>query len=225
MNRCGFFITLEGGEGAGKSTQIRLLSDSLRKEGREVVLTREPGGTPEAEKIRDLLVRRDGGQWTPMAEILLFFAARNMHVETLIKPALAAGKIVICDRFTDSTRAYQSYGHGIDPDLIESFVQLTLGGFEPDLTFILDLDAKTGLARAGRRLSGEGSGEDRFEQLDTSFHERLRRGYLEIAERYAGRCVVVNAERAIGGIAEEIAKITFQRLQLTTPAKQDVRRL
>lgn len=216
MRTGGFFITLEGGEGAGKSTQIKLLADRLRQSGREVVTTREPGGTPEAEKIRDLLVHRDGGEWTPMAEILLFFAARNMHVETLIRPALAAGKIVISDRFTDSTRAYQSYGHGIDPYLIESLVRVSLQNFEPDLTFILDLDVKTGLARAGKRLTGEESGEDRFEQLDTAFHERLRRGYLEIAERNPGRCVVVDAARPVGEIADSLARKTLAALEGVT---------
>ena len=143
MSGNGLFITLEGGEGSGKTTQIEKLAATLKKQGQEGVTTREPGGTPEAEKIRELLVNRDGGNWSPIAEILLFFAARVTHVEKLIKPALTEGKIVICDRFTDSTRAYQSYGHNIDPDLIESFVQLSLGGFEPDLTFILDLDLES----------------------------------------------------------------------------------
>ncbi len=220
MNSGGFFITLEGGEGAGKSTQIKLLAEALRKEGHEVIVTREPGGTPEAEKIRNLLVQRDGGKWTPMAEILLFFAARNMHVETLIRPALAEGKIVISDRFTDSTRAYQSYGHGMEPDLIESFVQLSLGGFEPDLTFILDLDVKTGLARAGKRLTGESSGEDRFERLDAAFHERLRKGYLEIAEQNPERCVVVNAAQSVEKVSEEIKSATLQKLSTPSPRRR-----
>ncbi len=148
MNR-GLFITLEGGEGSGKSTQIKALAERLRAQGYDVVTTREPGGTPEAEKIRDLLVKRDGGKWTPMAEVLLLFAARAMHVDTLIKPALAAGKIVISDRFTDSTRAYQCYGHGVAMDILEGIDQLVLNGFKPDLTFILDVPVEQGLARAG----------------------------------------------------------------------------
>ena len=192
MTAKGLFITLEGGEGTGKSTQIKLLADKLSAQGHEVIITREPGGTPEAEKIRDLLVHRDGGNWTPMAETLLFFAARAMHVETLIKPALAEGKIVISDRFTDSTRAYQSYGHGMEPDIIESFVQLSLGGFEPDLTFILDIDVTAGLERAGKRIAGEGSAEDRFEKMDIAFHERLRQGFLEIAARNPERCAIID---------------------------------
>ena len=144
----GLFITLEGGEGAGKSTQAKRLKAALESQGREVILTREPGGTIEAEKIRDLLVQRDGGQWTPMAECLLFFAARQMHVETLIKPALADGKIVICDRFTDSTIAYQGYGHGFDIPTIRQIEIITLGGFKPHLTFLLDLPVDVGLSRS-----------------------------------------------------------------------------
>ncbi len=208
----GLFITLEGGEGTGKTTQIKLLAEKLQDSGHETVITREPGGTDEAEKIRELLVRRDGGDWTPMAEILLFFAARNMHIETLIKPALAEGKIVICDRFTDSTRAYQSYGHGMELDIIESLVQLSLGGFEPDLTFMLDLDVEIGLERAGKRLSDNGSNEDRFEQLDTGFHERLRQGFLEIAQRNPERCVIVEASQTIEEIAEEIERAVQERM-------------
>lgn len=210
----GFFITLEGGEGTGKSTQISLLADFLREQGYDVVTTREPGGTPEAEKIRELLVHRDGGDWTPMAECLLFFTARHMHVETLIKPALAAGKIVISDRFTDSTRAYQSYGHNVlSPEMIETVKNIAIGDFEPDLTFILDIDVKTGLRRAGRRLDEDGSGEDRFEQLDLSFHKRLREGYLKIAAQHSRRCRVINADRTIEEIAEDMRDMTMQGME------------
>ncbi len=214
MSAQGFFITLEGGEGSGKTTQIDRLATALKAEGRDVIVTREPGGTPEAETIRDLLVRRDGGNWTPMAETLLFFAARVMHVETLIKPALAEGKVVICDRFTDSTRAYQSYGHGLEPDVIESFVQLSLVGFEPDLTFILDIEAHAGLARAGKRLADEQSDEDRFEGLDIGFHERLRQGFLEIAGRAPERCVIIDGSRHIDDITHEINDVVKARLNV-----------
>jgi dTMP kinase len=192
----GLFITLEGGEGAGKSTQSRQLKSALESLGREVILTREPGGTPEAEKIRDLLVQRDGGNWTPMAECLLFFAARQMHVETLIKPAIAAGKIVICDRFTDSTIAYQGYGHGFDIPTIRQVEQVTLNGFKPDLTFILDLPVANGLARSLRQkdsASGKENTEDRFENMKIDFHEKLRHGFLDIAAQDKTRCVVVDA--------------------------------
>lgn len=203
----GLFITLEGGEGAGKSTQSRRLKAALENAGREVVLTREPGGTPEAEKIRDLLVQRDGGNWTPMAECLLFFAARQMHVETLIKPAIAAGKIVICDRFTDSTVAYQGYGHGFDIPTIYQIEKLTLGSFTPDLTFILDLPAEEGLSRSLRQkdsAAGKENTEDRFEKLQQEFHEKLRQGFLQIAKQNAQRCVIVDALKSADDVYADI---------------------
>lgn len=208
----GMFITLEGGEGSGKSTQIRLLADALRTMGRSVVTTREPGGTPEAEKIRDFLVKRDGGNWTPMAECMLLYAARQMHVENLIKPALSEGKIVVSDRFSDSTRAYQSFGHGLPLETIEQIDHLVLGGFKPDLTFILDLPVETGLARAGKRMNADQSQEDRFEKLGTSFHDRLRQGYLQIAQANPERCVVIDATRSIEKISTDLAKHVQERL-------------
>lgn len=211
----GIFITLEGGEGAGKTTQIRMLATALQQQGYQVIVTREPGGTPEAEKIRDFLVKRDGGNWTPMAECLLLFAARQMHVEHLIKPALADGKIVISDRFADSTRAYQSFGHGLPLDTIEEINRLALGDFAPDLTFILDLPVPEGLARAGERLSAASSQEDRFERLGRDFHERLRQGFLTIARRDAGRCRVIDATRGI----EEIARDMLSQVQLNAQRK------
>ena len=156
------FITFEGGEGSGKTTQIQLLKEFFESKGRDVITTREPGGTVEAEKIRELLVQRDGGDWTPTAEALLFFTARHMHVETKIKPALDAGKIVICDRFTDSTIAYQGYGHQFDLDILNNIKQVSIGDFQPDKTFILDIDVREGLTRAGKRMEGDidGSTED-----------------------------------------------------------------
>jgi dTMP kinase len=207
MSPTGLFITLEGGEGSGKSTQIRRLAGFLEKQGHAVIVTREPGGTPEAEKIRNLLVQRDGGDWTPLTECLLLFAARVMHVETLIKPALAAGKIVISDRFTDSTRAYQSYGHGVDRDVIEKLNTLTLGDFKPDVTFILDVEVEEGLARAGKRLARDESSEDKYELLGPSFHQRLRDGYLAIAAREPGRCHVVNANGTLDEVTDAIEHI------------------
>ena len=203
----GLFITLEGGEGAGKSTQSRLLKSAIENLGREVILTREPGGTPEAEKIRDLLVQRDGGNWTPMAECLLFFAARQMHVETLIKPALVAGKIVICDRFTDSTVAYQGYGHGFDIPTIRAIENLTFGGFKPDKTFILDLPVVDGLSRSIKQKnisSGKENTEDRFEKLQRDFHEKLRQGFLEISKQDSARCVVIDAKQSAQDVYNSI---------------------
>ncbi len=192
----GLFITLEGGEGAGKTTQCRKIKEFFESTGYEVVLTREPGGTPEAEKIRNLLVQRDGGNWTPTAECLLFFAARQMHVETLIKPAIAAGKVVISDRFTDSTIAYQGYGHGFDLDTIRQVEQIALAGFKPDLTFLLDLPVEDGLRRSLKQKDiavGDESTEDRFEKLDKSFHEKLRQGFLTIARESPVRVKVIDA--------------------------------
>jgi len=212
QNLKGLFITLEGGEGAGKSTQSRRLKSALEDAGRDVVLTREPGGTPEAEKIRDLLVQRDGGNWTPMAECLLFFAARQMHVETLIKPAIAAGKIVICDRFTDSTIAYQGYGHGFDIPTIRQIEHLTLGGFKPDITFLLDLPVAEGLSRSLRQKdvsSGRENTEDRFEKLQREFHEKLRQGFLTIAKEDAKRCMIIDALKS----ADDVYELIWGRVQ------------
>lgn len=206
----GLFITLEGGEGAGKTTQARKLLEYLEAKGFEVVLTREPGGTPEAEKIRDLLVQRDGGNWTPMAEVALFFAARQMHIENLIKPSLHHGKIVVCDRFTDSTRAYQGYGHGFDLETIESLDDLIVNKFEPDVTFIFDLPVKDGLARSmsqKEKASGAESTEDKFEKLDFSFHERMRQGFLKIAEANPKRCHVIDAAQSADDIFAKIKEV------------------
>ncbi len=201
----GLFITLEGGEGAGKTTQAKKLREYFEGKGLEVVLTREPGGTPEAEKIRDLLVQRDSGSWTPMAEVALFFAARQMHIETLIKPSLHHGKIVICDRFTDSTRAYQGYGHGFDLEKIEALDDMIVNKFEPDITFIFDLPIKEGLARSmsqKRQAGGAEATEDKFEKMDIAFHEKMRQGFLKIAEANPKRCHVVNASQTPDQIFE-----------------------
>lgn len=198
------FITFEGGEGAGKTTQIKRLAEYLTAKGHEVITTREPGGTPEAEKIRNLIVQRDGGNWTPMAEVLLVFAAREMHVKDLIQPALDAGKIVICDRFYDSTWAYQGYGHGMDLKVIETIQKQVLGDFEPDFTFILDLPVEEGLRRSGQQLKVEDSTEDRFENLNLEFHNRLRQGFLDIAAKNNPRCKIINALQTIEEISAEI---------------------
>lgn len=209
MSKRGLFITFEGGEGAGKTTQIRALSDRLKHRGHDVLTTREPGGTPEAEKIRDLLVNREGGAWNAMAESLLFFAARSMHVETLITPALQAGRTVLCDRFTDSTRVYQCDGRGLSHGTIEVLNTLVLGDVRPDMTFILDIDPEEGLRRSNLHLATtkdqKEKHEDRFERLDIGFHKRLRQGYLDIAAQDSARCRVVDAtlpQEMISGIIE-----------------------
>ena len=205
------FITFEGGEGAGKTTQIALLQKYMEGRGRSVVTTREPGGTPEAEKIRDLIVQRDGGDWTPTAEALLFFTARHMHWHTKIKPALKDGKTVICDRFTDSTIAYQGYGHEFDLETLYKIKALAIGEVEPDMTIILDIPVKEGLARAGKRLTKDNSREDRFERIGTPFHERLRQGYLTIARQHPARCHVIDACQNVEDIHRQIVSVLESR--------------
>jgi len=210
------FISFEGGEGSGKTTQINRLSEFLNAKGQKVVATREPGGTTEAEKIRDFLVNRDGGNWSPEAETLLLYAARSMHVNSVIKPALENDKTVITDRFSDSTLAYQGYGHGYDLDKIIAIDELVLGGFKPDITFILDIDAEEGIARSTRRLAGEELGfdrlEDRFERLDIEFHHKLRQGFLEIAKQNPKRCHVIDATQSLDEVTAEIQAILEKKL-------------
>lgn len=206
------FISFEGGEGTGKTTQIKNLAAELERKGRTVATTREPGGTEEAEKIRALLVQTDGGDWTPMAECLLLFAARQMHIETLIKPKLKQGHIVITDRFTDSTRAYQSYGHKMPIEIVERLNRLTIDNFKPDLTFILDMPVEVGVSRSNLRLEEVGSNEDRFENLDISFHERLRQGFLDIAKSNKDRCYVIDAAASIEQVEADILDIVERRI-------------
>ena len=204
----GLFVTLEGGEGTGKSTQIRRLYKLLTEAGYPVVTTREPGGTDEAEALRDLLVRDNGLAWSPIAECLMLFAGRAMHVETVIRPELAKGTIVISDRFTDSTRAYQGYGLGLSLDTIEQCRALAIGDFEPDLTFILDLPVAEGLRRSTKHLADtqdeREAGEGRYESGDIDMHERLRDGYLQIARARPGRCHVVDANTDIDSVTQRL---------------------
>ena len=212
----GFFITFEGGEGSGKTTQINRLSKSLAEQGHKVVTTREPGGTEEAEKIRDLLVQNKGGAWTPLAEVMLFSAARAMHVEKVIAPALDDGRIVICDRFTDSTMAYQGYGFGTDKGVIEQLNTLSTSGLQPNLTVLLNIDPEAGLGRAGRRMASEKMAveqrEDRYEQLNLDFHTRIRDGFLDIAKQNPERCVVIPADQDMDLLAEQILEAVSERL-------------
>lgn len=216
MNERGLFITFEGGEGSGKTTQVNRLAQFLTGKGHKVITTREPGGTPEGEKIRELLVQRDGGEWTPMAESLLLFAARTMHVERVILPALEKGKIVISDRFTDSTRAYQGHGHQFPLESIEAINDFALKNFKPDLTFLLDIDIGTGLARSGRRMAAESlhikRTEDRFENMERDFHERLRKGFLEIAKKEPNRVQIVDATQTPDAIADKIQKLVLTKV-------------
>ncbi len=217
--RKGLFITFEGGEGTGKTTQINRLAQALTQTGHKVITTREPGGTPEAEAIRDMVVQRDAGTWTPLAEVLLFFAARLELVSKIIKPALDDTKIVICDRFSDSTVAYQGYGHGVDLETIKQLSTLTLDGFKPDITIILDIDPKEGLERSDRRLAAEQfqvkQREDRYEQLDIEFHKRLRQGFLDIAAKEPERCHVIDATQDIDAISGQVADIVSKAVGAT----------
>lgn len=199
----GRFITLEGGEGAGKSSHARLLAEALRGAGLDVLETREPGGSPGAEQIRELLIHGPAERWDPMSEALLHFAARHDHLERVIRPALARGRWVVCDRFADSTLAYQGYGHGLGREVIARLYALAVGDFKPDLTVILDLPVDEGLRRAAGRTHAAGSGT-RYEQLEPAFHERLRRGFLDIAEAEPGRCVVIDATPALDKVQAAI---------------------
>lgn len=203
----GRFITLEGGEGAGKSTQIKHLATALEAAGRPVVTTREPGGSPGAEEIRGLVVSGAPDRWDPVSEALLIFAARRDHVERLIKPALARGDWVLCDRFTDSTAAYQGEAHGLGRDWVRRLAQAVLGDFAPDLTLILDLSVEDGLKRAGAR-----GGDDRFERMADGFHQRLRTGFLAIAAEEPERCAVIDAAQSEAAVASALRRTVAARL-------------
>ncbi len=212
------FITFEGGEGAGKSTQIRLLCEVLKQAGQKVTLTREPGGSTGAEEIRKLLVEGTPGRWTPETEALLHFAARADHLDKIIRPALAAGEWVLCDRFADSTIAYQGYGHGLDLGWLTALRQRIVGTTEPGLTVIFDLPVEAGLARAAARSSSSGAtssaAEDRYERMDRAFHQRLRDGFLEIARQNPDRCHVLAADQPIDAVAASLRRIVAQHFGL-----------
>jgi dTMP kinase len=205
----GRFITFEGGEGAGKSTQLGRLAERLRAQGLEVVATREPGGSPGAEAIRALVLNGAADRWSPVTETLLMYAARRDHIERVIAPALARGAWVVCDRFADSTRAYQGAAGGTDPALIAALEAQVLGPARPDLTLLFDLPPETGLARAQAR-----GGEQRFESKGLAFHTRLREGFLAIARAESERCVVIDAARARGAVETAVWDAVRERLGL-----------
>jgi dTMP kinase len=189
----GFFITFEGGEGAGKSTQIQLLADALRAEGREVVVSREPGGSPGAEAVRHVLLSGAAEPFGPQVEAILFAAARSDHVEQVIRPAVEAGRIVLCDRFMDSSRVYQGVTGNLEIDFMRALERVTVNGMVPDLTIILDLDPAEGLRRASARR-GSGEVADRYEKEQLEIQQQRREAYLSIAEAEPDRCIVVDAE-------------------------------
>lgn len=208
------FITLEGGEGAGKSTQIARLADALAKAGLKVRKTREPGGSPAAESIRKLLVEGEPGRWRPLTEALLHFAARKEHLDSVIHPALDAGEWVISDRFADSTMAYQGYGHQLGPEPIAALYQLTVGSFAPDLTLILDVPVEAGLGRA----AGRNHNETRYERMDRAFHERVRQGFLRIAAGDSSRCVVIDATGNLDDVTAKVFAAVADRLKIPVKA-------
>ncbi|MFT6073954.1 MAG: dTMP kinase [Yoonia sp.] len=194
------FITFEGIDGSGKSTQSRRFAEHLQGQGADVILTREPGGSPGAEEIRQLLLTGDPDRWSPETEILLFTAARRDHLEKTIEPALAAGKTVVSDRFADSTRVYQGATRGDLRSMVDKLHTLMIGR-EPDLTFIIDMDPAMALARGLARKSGE----DRFEDFGLPFQETLRHGFLALAHANPDRCVLIDGNRTPEQIASEIA--------------------
>lgn len=193
----GFFITFEGGEGAGKSTQVRLLKEACERLGVPVVVTREPGGTPGGEAIRKLLVEGKTDAWAPMTELLLHMAARAEHIERLIRPALDEGKIVICDRFMDSTMVYQGMAQGLSPSLVAELHEASFGAFYPHITFVLDVPPKAGL----KRTEGRKEGVSRYEAMDHTFHEALREGYASLkGERF----VHINATEPVSAVQQAV---------------------
>jgi dTMP kinase len=205
----GLFITFEGGEGAGKSTQIKLLAEHLTSQGRIVVLTREPGGTAMGESIRNLLVNGDPGSLSSIAEALLNSAARDSHLREVIRPALAQGNVVLCDRFMDSTRVYQGIAGDCPLALIDALQGQVVGETIPDLTFVFDLDPAVGLQRAKQRGQG---GEDRYERKGLVFHQKVRDGFLAVARDDLKRCIVVDASLPVESVQQTILATLKNRL-------------
>ncbi len=214
----GKFISFEGGEGGGKSTQLKLLATALQESGIDVLETREPGGSPDAELIRTLLVEGETDRWDAQTETLLHFAARRDHLNKVILPALNTGQWVLTDRYADSTMAYQGYGHGVSKKAIHGFYQFIAGNKQPDLTIILDLPAAEGLARADMRANEKAikiqQKEDRYERMGLEFHSRLRDGFLDIARKNKKRCMVIDATKSIEEIQTNIRKLVFKRFRL-----------
>lgn len=200
------FISFEGIDGSGKSTQARLLADRLEAEGIETIHTREPGGSPGAEEIRRLVLEGDPARWSAETEILLFTAARRDHLERVIEPGLAAGRVVVCDRFADSTRMYQGLRAGLR-DVVDKLHALMIKR-EPDLTFIIDMDPVKGLARA----KGRNGSEERFEDFGADLQVRMREGFLDLAGEFPERCVVVDGDRPVEDVARDVARIALERI-------------
>ena len=202
----GLFITFEGIDGSGKSTQARLLADRLQAAGVDALHTREPGGSPGAEEIRRLVLEGDPARWSAETEILLFTAARRDHLERVIDPALSAGRVVVCDRFADSTRMYQGLRAGLR-EVVDKLHALMIGR-EPDLTFIIDMDPEKGHARA----KGRNGTEERFEDFGTDLQVRMRAGFLDLAAAHPERCVVIVGDRPVEAVAEDVMRVAKARL-------------
>ena len=205
----GRFITLEGGEGAGKSTQIQVVKDYLLTRGNDVVVTQEPGGTSEGQEIRKLLVSGDKDKWSPLSETLLIMADRAAHLERVIRPALAEGKYVVCDRFFDSTRAYQGVAGGLGLDVIHNLQQPVLSTTLPDVTLLLDIDPEKGLRRAQER-----GGELRFESKTLAYHRTLRNAFLDFAAQEPERIFVIDADRDVQAVSADILAVLDERLNV-----------
>jgi len=214
------FITLEGGEGGGKTTQSAALAERLRKAGLDVLQTREPGGTPRAEAIREVLLSGKAKRFGPLGEAVLFYAARESHLELAIRPALEKGRWVVCDRFSDSTRAYQGAAGGLPLSVIDVLDTAVVGATRPDLTIIFDLPPELGLRRAAerkrRRADGDSAdkGLDRFETMSLAFHRSLREEFLAIAKAEPKRCAVVDASKDVQHVADETWAIVRERFKL-----------
>ena len=208
MTQNGLLITFEGGEGSGKSTQSQILYDTLIEKGFEVTKTREPGGTKFAEIIREILVQGDSNKIDNISELFLFAAARTDHVQKVIKKSLKDNKIVICDRFIDSTLAYQGYAGNLDLDIVKEVNKISIGEIYPDITFIFDIDPTQGIERALE----ESNKETRFEEKDIMYHKKIRDGYLSIARDNAQRCVVINGADDIEQISKKILELTLDKI-------------
>lgn len=205
----GCFITFEGVEGSGKTTQIRLAGEFLREKGLPVIVTQEPGGTPLGERIREILLNHGGFDISGEAEVFLFAAARAQHTDRLIRPALEKGQVILCDRFSDATIAYQAYGRGLPLEAVREICRLASRGLSPRITLLFDLPVEKGLERAFRRIAGreEASREDRFEREHLDFHRRIREGYLAIARQEPDRVKIIDASRDIETTRREVLAI------------------
>ncbi len=210
----GRFITFEGGEGTGKSTQIKLLAEFLHSRGINAEVTKEPGGTPLGQELRHILVTGDKDKMDAVTEALLFFADRHNHLTSKVWPAMGDGKWVLSDRFADSTKAYQYYGHNgrVSAEMLDELYKISVGDFKPDLTIILDIAPEIGIRRSLEKAAGVSEKEIRFEGIDIGFHKRLRQGFLEIAAAEPERCVVLNADKSIEELHSDIVKVVTERL-------------